>query len=232
MNLRQAADALLAALLAPPCAVCGRVIERPLDGAVCDACWAAIPPHTSQFFLQNISLAQALGPYEATLRDVLHALKYDRRRSIAPRLSTMMAAHGERVLVGADVVVPVPLHRRRLRQRGFNQADDLARGLGLPVAPVLRRIRATAPQVDLPADQRRENVRDAFAIRRAIDFCGLRSSAGPFDARPVVVLVDDVATTGATLEACARVLKAGGAAEVRALTAARAVPARRQARRG
>ena len=232
MNLRQVADALLAALLAPPCAVCGCVIDRPLDGAVCDACWAAVAPVTSQFFLQNISLAQAIGPYEGTLRDVLHALKYDRRRSIAPRLSTMMAAQGERVLRGADVVVPVPLHRRRLRQRGFNQADDLARGLGLPVVRALRRIRATAPQVDLPADQRRENVRDAFAIRSAVTLCSGHRSALAADPSTVFVLIDDVATTGATLEACARVLKAAGAAEVRALTAARAVPARHRIRHG
>ena len=242
MNLRQAADSLLAALLAPPCAVCGDVIERPLGGAVCDTCWSSIQPQASPFSLRGIAHAQAVGRYESTLRDIIHALKYDRRRSIAPRLSKMMASQGGAVLTGADLVVPVPLHRRRLRERGFNQADDLARGLGVPVGRVLRRVRATLPQVDLPAERRRHNVRDAFVLRRTSGPFDLPSPLhsfvdafeGPTARRSVqeriVVLVDDVATTGATLEACARVLKAAGAGEIRALTAARAVTARPQTR--
>jgi ComF family protein len=106
----------------------------------------------------------------------------------------------------------VPLHPRRQRERGFNQAEDLARGLGLPLLRALRRVRATQPQVDLPAEQRQTNVKGAFELRRW-PFPGNR--------RPVIVLVDDVVTTGATLDACARQLKKAGAAEIRALTAAR-----------
>ena len=199
---------MLAALVSPPCAGCGRVLDQPLNGAVCAQCWASITPHASPFSLRTIVHAQAIGPYEGTLRDLLHALKYDGRRSIAPRLSAMMASHGAGVLAGADAVVPVPLHRRRQRQRGFNQADDLARGLGLPTLGVLRRVRSTVPQVDLPAVARHDNMRNAFAVTSVIT-------------APVVVLVDDVATTGATLDACARALKAAGVQEVRALTAAR-----------
>lgn len=230
MSLRAAADTLLTLLLAPPCAVCGRVLTHPLAGAVCDACWCAIAPHGAPFFLQGISRARAIGVYESTLRDVIHALKYDRRRSIAVRLSHFMADHGADLLHDADLAVPVPLHPARLRLRGFNQADDLARGLGVPVARVLARIRATTPQIDLPAEQRRDNVRDAFALRGGV----LRTSRfGEARTRRavcgcVVVLVDDVATTGATLESCARVLTAAGAKEVRALTAARVVSAPRQ----
>jgi ComF family protein len=208
MSLRSMADAILSALLAPPCAVCGHILDHPLAGAVCGTCWASIAPSASSFSLRTIPLAQAIGAYDATLREVLHALKYDGRRSVAPPLSRMMAVHGRQVLQGADVVVPVPLHRRRQRQRGFNQAEDLARGLGLPVARALRRVRATQPQVDLPADERRENVKDAFTIHRPVNGA-------------IIVLVDDVATTGATLEACARVLRDAGAKELRALTAAR-----------
>jgi ComF family protein len=230
VNLRTVADTLLAALLAPPCALCGRVLERPLDGAVCHLCWQQIQPTAASFALRGISHARALGAYDGTLRDVIHALKYDGRRSIAPRLAQLMTRHGQDVLNGADVVIPVPLHRRRRRQRGFNQAEDLARGLGLPVAPVLRRVRATQPQIELPAEQRRENLRDAFDLRRR----GWHTIGGRTDARPlhgsVVVLVDDVATTGATLEACARVLRAAGA-EVRALTAARVASATRPSHR-
>lgn len=216
MSLRAIADTLLSLLLAPPCAVCGRVLVQPLAGAVCDSCWASIEPCASSFSIPSISRAQAIGPYEGTLRDLIHALKYDGRRSIATRLSGLMAAHGRDVLLGANLVVPVPLHRRRQRHRGFNQAEDLARGLGLPTGRVLRRVRATRPQVDLPADERRANVRHAFALSRT-DI--------PLAHGLVIVLIDDVATTGATLEACARVLKRTGVEDVRALTVARVVTA-------
>lgn len=208
MTLRAAADRLLSFLLAPPCAVCGRVLTEPLAGAVCGACWMAIDIQPSRFFLRAIAEARAVGPYESTLRDIIHALKYERRRSIAPRLSALMAEHGTEVLRDAHIVIPVPLHARRQRQRGFNQAEDLARGLGLPMVRALARVRVTRPQVDLPAEQRRENVRDAFQALGRVD-------------GHVIVLVDDVATTGATLDACARVLKNAGARDVRALTAAR-----------
>lgn len=211
MSLRGTLNAILSALIAPPCAVCGCVLDVALDGAVCGSCWDTIVPRTSCFALHAIANAQAVGPYDGALRDVLHALKYHGRRSIAPRLSAMMATQGREVLTGADLVVPIPLHPRRHRERGFNQAEELARHLGMPMMRALTRVKATRPQVDLSAEQRRENVRDAFRMRRLI---------GP---ECVIVLVDDVATTGATLEACARVLKSAGAAEIRALTAARVV---------
>jgi ComF family protein len=115
------------------------------------------------------------------------------------------------VIADADVAVPVPLHRSRQRARGFNQARALAIHLGLPVSDALSRTRATESQADLPADRRHSNVRGAFAISRHAAVKGR-----------TVVLVDDVMTTGATLNACAAVLIDAGAAEVRALTAARA----------
>jgi competence protein ComFC len=128
----------------------------------------------------------------------------------------MMRERCSDVLEGAHAAVPVPLHPSRRRQRGFNQADDLARHLDLMVVPALRRIRATATQADLPAARRHKNVRDAFApTGHAAAFI---ASGGA-----VVVLVDDVSTTGATLESCARALKACGVIEVRAVTAARVV---------
>lgn len=125
---------------------------------------------------------------------------------------------GAELLSGADVVVPVPLHPRRERERGFNQAEDLARQLGLPVAPLLRRERFTKSQIELAAEDRLRNVEGAFSLR-------LPSPDSPLPA--VIVLVDDVATTGATIEACAKMLKRGGVREVRALTAARVVTGRR-----
>jgi ComF family protein len=225
VTLRHTLNALLAAIVAPPCAVCGRVLDTPLEGAVCGSCWDAVAPRRSRFALNLITEGGAIGPYEHTLRDVLHALKYDKRRSIATRLSAMMAAAGRDVLRGADFVVPVPLHRRRHRDRGFNQAEELARHLPLPMRRLLTRVKATRPQIELPAEERRDNVRHAFALRRSLIVRVGVPGIGRFDVRPLqrstIVLVDDVATTGATLEACAQVLKSAGVAEIRALTAAR-----------
>ena len=150
------------------------------------------------------------------MKEIIHALKYERRRTIVPPLGELMRLTGARLLKDADVVVPVPLHPRREYQRGFNQAEDLALQLGPPVVRLLARTRNTRSQIELPADERHQNVMDAF---------GYRPSA--IGLPQVVVLVDDVSTTGATLDACARVLKGAGVKEVRALTAARVVSERR-----
>jgi len=167
---------------------------------------------------------RSAGVYEDALREIIHAFKYGARRSLAHPLARFIFSQTETraLLDGIDAVVPVPLHWTRRRTRGFNQARDLARALRLdaPVRRALRRVRATPPQTDLPAAQRHRNVRGAFALTR-------RVRAGTDAARwldgACVLLVDDVCTTGATLEACARVLKAAGVREVRAVTAARAV---------
>jgi ComF family protein len=155
---------------------------------------------------------RAIGPYEGSLRAIVQAMKYQGCRSLSRGLGVRLQASAADVLETADVVVPVPLHRARQRSRGFNQASDLARQLNAPVVAALTRVRATPSQTDLPAARRHANVRGAFALRRRHDVRGLR-----------VVVVDDVSTTGATLEACARVLIDAGAASVSAVTAARAV---------
>jgi len=159
---------------------------------------------------------QAIGTYEGALRGIVHALKYEGRRSLARLLARRILSQCGSVITGADVAVPVPLHASRRRERGFNQATDLARHLGLPVTRALRRVRPTTSQTALPAAQRHRNVRGAFAPAR-----WPRRIKGR-----VVLLVDDVSTTGATLEECARVLKDLGAREVRAVTAAKVVRSR------
>lgn len=159
---------------------------------------------------RQVDRARAVGGYDGALRAIVHALKYEGRRSLARPLAELMRIRGADMLTGADWAVPVPLHSARQRERGFNQAADLARHLGVPVRRALRRHRATRAQTGLPAARRHRNVRGAFALARGWE--GLEGTT--------VCLVDDVSTTGATLDACARLLKEAGVREVRALTAA------------
>lgn len=165
---------------------------------------------------------RAVGPYEGVLRRLVHVLKYEQRLALARPLGRLMRRAGAGMLADADCSVPVPLHPRRQRARGFNQAAELAARLGLPVVGALRRTRVTAPQTALPAAERRRNVRGAFAPARRFGIFGIRPARAAVDGA-CVVLVDDVTTTGATLDACARVLRRAGAREVRALTLARVV---------
>jgi ComF family protein len=221
MTWRALVNQALSSLFQPPCAACRQPLQHPLSGAVCEDCWTSLrlaPPLLDQLHGEGVDWACAVDRYEGRMKEIIHALKYDRRRSISRPLGELMRITGARILKDADVVVPVPLHPRREYQRGFNQAEDLARHLGPPVIPLLKRIVFTQSQIELPKEQRQANVKDAFAL------------AAPGSRLPVpgvVVLVDDVATTGATLQACALVLKRSGVKEVRALTAARVVNERR-----
>ena len=214
-TLRSAVDGFVSIVLAPVCGACRRPLDHPTRGAICDACWSAAVPVTPLgcgSFPPSIGLATAIGPYDDALKEIVHALKYDPRPTIARHLPARMREAGSAILAGADMIVPVPLHGTRERSRGFNQARALAVHLGLPVVDALARTRKTASQADLAAAARQTNVRGAFALRvKAAEI-----------ARRVVVLVDDVSTTGATLNACAAPLLAAGAREVRALTAAQA----------
>jgi ComF family protein len=216
---RTAVNGLLSVLLAPACAGCNAMLATPLDGCVCRNCWAAIAPVAALRFEDGaaITTLTAVGAYDGTLREIIHALKYQKRRSIAPHLARLMRLGAADVLSDAHCVIPVPLHWRRRYTRGFNQAREIARHLGLPLADVLQRRHATTAQVRLSAGERHANMRGAFRLRRPL----LRAT--PNLAGLTVVLLDDVVTTGATLEACAQVLKGAGAVEVRGLTAARTV---------
>jgi ComF family protein len=152
---------------------------------------------------------------ENPMRKAIHRLKYSNARDLAAPLGEMMVSYWQDIQLPADVIVPVPLHARRLRERGYNQAAllarELGRGVGLPVLEdALVRVRETSPQIDLNAKERKENVRGAF-------HCPDDRLTGKS-----VLLVDDVYTTGATLEACSLALKQRSVHTVWALTLARA----------
>lgn len=223
-------------LLFPPrCQVCGRAGTFPL----CEGCWLGFPrierpvcqvcgrplrgPRELVFVCvpcrhrRNPVRVRAFGRYDGRLRDAVHALKYRGRLALADPLGRALAqllAQDARAAT-ADALVPVPLHPRREAQRGFNQAEELARAVGRylqrPTRRVLVRVRDTPSQTELDEDERRRNVRGAFAVRESVR--GLR-----------LVLVDDVVTTGSTLAECAAVLRAAGAAEVLGVALAMALP--------
>jgi ComF family protein len=235
-------DAILSVVLAPQCGACARVLDAPTSGPICDACWSAVAPVLPPLCLTcgdslpswriltaaegrcarcrrkppAFDCARAAGDYDGSLREIIHAFKYDGRQSLARPLAAMMRAHGAHLLAEADCVVPVPLHPWRRLRRGFNQADALARHLGPPVVLALWRTAATVPQSGLRPAERRRNVRSAFRVSPLVSPHQLHGAR--------MVLIDDVRTTGATLDACARILKEAGARNVGALTVASARP--------
>jgi ComF family protein len=153
--------------------------------------------------------------YEGVVEDAVKLFKYRKVRALKDFLGEFVASEAERSFQGATVAVAVPLHPKRLRYRGFNQAlflaESAARSLGIALnIDGLARVRHTRPQVDLGPEERLANVKGAFAVVRPEDFKG-----------QAVLLVDDVYTTGATVKECARVLKKSGAKSVSVLTVAR-----------
>ncbi len=179
-------DSLIATAFAPVCVSCAQVLETPTRSPACDRCWQnlrhytppwcsrcgaplarADAPHECLPAGSAVRALRALGPYEGVLRDLLHALKFDRRRSLAAPLGSRLQSSADELFEGADALVPVPLHPWRQWRRGFNQAADLAialRANGRPIWPAVRRRRSTRPQFELDADRRHANVRAAFAI--------------------------------------------------------------------
>jgi len=160
-------------------------------------------------------------PFQGLVRDALHAIKYSGEQRLADPLGAAAARRWARVGTGATILTHVPVHADRARQRGYDQAELIARSaarhLGLPQARLLERARATIAQFDLDRADRADNVHDAFTVR-----------VGRSDPDPTttirgrwILLIDDVVTTGATLAACATALERAGALGVSAITVAR-----------
>ena len=165
------------------------------------------------------SRARAAVRYDDVARTLVHALKYQDRTDLAPAMGRWMARAGQQLLGEADVLVPVPLHWKRSWSRRYNQSGALARviarqsGVKL-TTEALRRVRSTQQQIGLSRTERASNVQGAFKVApdRKADIAGRR-----------VILVDDVLTSGATVDACARALLRARAAQVDVLVFARVV---------
>lgn len=246
MILRSILDPLAAVFFPAPCRVCGGTLTDASPIPLCPACLASIVPITgpvceccgrpivslvaeqAQTLLCHLcrrgayafDLARSFATYNDPMQRVILLLKYER----VTRLGKWFARPLETVYrlrfgdAAADVIVPVPLHAQRERERGYNQAEVIARPLanrlGIPLAaPLLVRTKPRPEKLLMTRRERWESVRGAYETRPGSKVDNLR-----------VLLVDDVFTTGATLDSCARALRKGGAAAVYGLTVARAVP--------
>ena len=240
----RAARVVLDAVLPPLCLGCGQIVETP--GGLCARCWQGFsfiaPPYCERCgypFAHHAAggalcggcsakppryrRARAALVYDDHSRRLILPFKHGDRIDIAKACGRWMARAGAELLASADLVAPVPLHWRRLLIRRYNQAQLLARvvvrekppGSPTRLAPdLLHRRRWTGSQTGLRAEERRRNVRQAFDVH-----AGWRSEL----AGKTVLLVDDVLTTGATVEACAQALQRDGARHVDVLTLARVV---------
>src|SRR6201991_98851 len=221
--------------------------REPVDGeGVCAACWPKLsfiePPYCPRLGIPFVydpgpnllsmeaianppasARARAAVRYDDVARTLVHALKYQDRTDLAPAMGRWMARAGRELLMEADALIPVPLHWRRGWSRRYNQSGALARvverqtGVRL-VSEALRRVRSTAQQGGLSRSQRASNVQGAFKVAadRQADIAGRR-----------VILIDDVLTSGATVDACARALLRAKAASVDVLVFARVVDSHR-----
>lgn len=225
---------LLNLLFPSVCPVCGNDSDSHRHNPVCASCWNAIGPYSGPACLTcgipvtsdiamhcescmktppSFSKVIYYGIYDGTLRKAIHLLKFNGVKRLALPVAELLS---ELPLPEADGIVPVPLHSSRLREREFNQtaliSRHLARHSGIPLLlDVLKKCRETPPQTDVTGKQRLGNVKNAFTVSK--DVQGLR-----------IIIVDDVITTGATVNECAKVLTRAGAENVTVLALARSVP--------
>lgn len=215
-------DWLLNILFPPRCPVCGKYIEN--LGSWCTGCLARLSaprrlPLAKEMY-ENFDMGiWALGEYEGKLRDIIRNLKYGKKTSLLPGIHDFVSIGIEGLqrqmgeYLAAAVVVPVPLHFRKLRERGFNQAELIFRepfaAVGVEMHQGLQRIRDTRPQYGLRAEQRRQNMQDVFSLENP---AGLENKN--------IILVDDIMTTGATLHFCGLALRQAGIRSLMGLTMA------------
>ena len=219
-------DAVLNFIYPPYCITCKTRLEPGLT-LICRTCWHGLPKidntqnqkHSRanlDFAESQISKFLAVWEFNNAVQEIIHEIKFFGKKSLAKIVGRELAdlmTH-DKDCFGVDLIVPVPLHKTRLRERGFNQSLLLSQAISkltnIPVTEkVLKRIRFTRPQSKLNAFERQQNVKDAFRVINSSIIKG-----------QTVVLVDDVLTTGATMRACAESLESAGVAKILALTAA------------
>jgi ComF family protein len=234
--------ALLDFFLPPKCPLCGSPLEPPSDERPCPSCLSQIRFFSSPFcprcgigFSSSADLdhlcsrclagewtfarARSVGPYEGRIMEAISRFKFGGVARLAGPLGALLAEYAdpEFPFSKIDLVIPVPLHPRRLRERGFNQSLLLARQVGkrrsIPLNfTALHRVRQTQPQTQLSGPERRKNVHGAFRVKTPEAVAGRK-----------ILLIDDVFTTGATIQECTESLLDAGAQEVHVLTLARVI---------
>lgn len=216
------------------CQICGGVADdyvctdckqgiNFIMGSICTKCGMPFVSKESSNHLcsecikkkQPFKIARSIAEYNGVLLDAIHKLKYNAKTSLAKPLGLLMAEGLP--LDNYDIIVPVPLHKKRLKERGFNQslllAKEISKKRKIPIDYLnLKRIRWTEPQINLKGEERLKNVRGSFAVENARVFKNKN-----------ILLIDDVYTTGATVKECSKVLKKTGAKGVFVLTLARVV---------
>jgi ComF family protein len=233
MRIRQRLEILRDWFATPACALCGESTTRerrlcggceralPELGAHCAVCATPLPGAGIDRLIcgrcqqrpPRYAYAHALFRYAAPIDRLIQGAKYHGRLDWLDMLGRRLSDHARVKANAIDAIVPVPLHRSRLRERGYNQSLELARPLskrlGIGLNLDIERVRATRPQKAMSGAERRRNVRNAFAATK--EFSGLR-----------IAVVDDVMTSGATVDAVARCLRKAGAASVAVWVVARA----------
>jgi ComF family protein len=244
MELRPLWFSILDLIFPRACHQCDSVLQGESNPCFCRDCWSSVLlledprcPSCGKPFVSKVTLSYspghrcgdcrdrpprydrsvAIGSYEGVLAKAIQLFKYQGKTNLTDPLGELLISGLEK-LSGADCLIPVPLHPKRLREREYNQAlllcDSVGRKTGLKVVPdALERVIETPPQTGLPLKNRRRNVRGAFSVKRT----------QMIDDR-LVLLIDDVLTTGATVNECARMLKRAGAKAVYVLTLARVAP--------
>ena len=205
------------------CAACSKSLDPLNELGVCKTCADGIKPNPKSHcatYGDFFEIAYSAFLYEKALKELIHVLKYKNRISLSGLLSEKMISfvkENESILTDIDVITFVPIDMRRLRRRSFNQsrifASHLSRRFGVPLADMLEKSRRTRPQNELSREDRLVNLAGAFRIKKGVTITeGLK-----------ILLVDDVMTTGSTLEECSKTLLSAGAAGVKCLALARGV---------
>jgi len=216
-------NGFLSLFFTPLCLVCDKRLENP-KSVICDDCWNKLQPIPREKslninFPENLDDVVSVFVFNELFQKIVHPLKYQGKRSIGVELGVRMSGylHLENIDKSSAVLTPIPLHPIKMRERGYNQSDLISTGLKkvleIPVnTGILRRVKNTQTQTKLNANERKENMESAFGIGKYFNRNEIET----------VFLVDDVFTTGSTMNAAAKVLRENGIRKIIGITAAAA----------